>query len=220
MDDTRTFTAFSGVQLIATGPIEAVLPAVRAAEDAGSTGPLLVFEDQTGSQIDFDLRGTAEDILGRLKGHPAFTRTPSDPPDEPLAPPVRTGPGRPRLGVVSREVSLLPRHWEWLERQKGGASATLRALVDAARKARQGEEPARQAWEAAGRFMWVVCGNLPGFEEASRALHRKEPARLAELIQDWPADVRAHAARLVDRAVALEREAHAKAAKGSGLFTQ
>jgi len=188
--------------MIAAGPIEAVLPAVKAAEDAGSTGPLLVFEDQTGSQIDFDLRGTAEDILGRLERHPAFT----EPPSEPESKPARTGPGRPRLGVVSREVSLLPRHWEWLERQRGGASATLRALVDEARKARQGEEPARQAWEAAGRFMWVMCGNLPGFEEASRALHRKEPARLAELVRNWPVDVRAHVTRLVGTAAALERE--------------
>jgi len=208
MDDTRTFTAFSGVQMIATGPVEAVLPAVKAAEGAGPTGPLLVFEDRTGAQIDFDLRGTAEEILGRLERHPAFVRTSrSGSPDEPQVPPVRMGPGRPRLGVVSREVSLLPRHWEWLERQKGGASATLRALVDSARKARQGEEPARQAWEAAGRFMWVMCGNLPGFEEASRALHRKEPARLAELTQGWPADVRAHLTRLVGTAEALEREA-------------
>lgn len=193
--------------MVATGPIEAVLPAVKAASDSGSTGPLLVFEDRTGAQIDFDLRGTTEEILARLERHPAFTRISSDPPDEPQAPPTRTGPGRPRLGVVSREVSLLPRHWEWLERQRGGASAALRALVEDARKSRQGEERAKTAWEAAGRFMWAMCGNLPGFEEASRALHRKEPARLAELVRDWPADIRAHVARLVGTAEALEHEA-------------
>ncbi|MFY0534142.1 DUF2239 family protein [Nannocystis pusilla] len=46
-------------------------------------------------------------------------------------PPARTGPGRPKLGVVSREVSLLPRHWEWLERQPSGSR---RRCADSSRR--------------------------------------------------------------------------------------
>jgi hypothetical protein len=108
----------------------------------------------------------------------------------------RSGPGRPKLGVVSREVSLLPRHWEWLEQQPNGISAALRRLVDEARKANAAKDRVRAATEAAGRFMTVVAGNLPGFEEALRALYAHNEARFEEEIHDWPNDVREHARRL------------------------
>ncbi|HEY3352187.1 MAG TPA: DUF2239 family protein [Polyangia bacterium] len=109
---------------------------------------------------------------------------------------VRTGPGRPKLGVVCREVSLLPRHWEWLAQQPNGISAALRRLVDDARKREPDRERARRARDAASRFMTVMAGDRPGFEEASRALYAGERERFAALTSDWPEDIRRHLARL------------------------
>jgi len=102
----------------------------------------------------------------------------------------------PRLGVVSREVSLLPRHWDWLEQQPNGISAALRRLLDEARKRAPGEERARLAREAAGRFMTAMAGNLPGYEEAARALFAKDHERFTQRIAAWPEDVRLHLERL------------------------
>ena len=110
---------------------------------------------------------------------------------------IRTGPGRPKLGVVAREVSLLPRHWERLEQQPNGASAAIRRLVDEARKRDPGEERTRRAIEAAGRFLSAMAGNLPGYEEATRALFGRNRERFDELIRDWPHDIRLHVQCLV-----------------------
>jgi len=116
---------------------------------------------------------------------------------EPAAP---RGPGRPKLGVVAREVTLLPRHWDWLGRQPGGASVTLRRLVESARRAGSAQEQARQASEAADRAMRTLAGDLPGFEEASRAFWRGERATFDQLTVDWPTDVRQHLLQLAHRA--------------------
>lgn len=105
-------------------------------------------------------------------------------------PPVQTGRGRRKLGVTSREVTLLPRHWEWLEAQPSGASATLRRLIDVTRNS--SEELQRQRIGAVGRFMTTMVGDASHFEEASRALYAKDFARLAELIDDWHTDIRAY----------------------------
>jgi hypothetical protein len=105
-------------------------------------------------------------------------------------------PGRPKLGVVAREVTLLPRHWEWLSGQPGGASAALRRLVDAARAANAGKDRIRHAQEAGDRFMAAALGNQPGYEEASRALYAGEESRFAALTQDWPCDLRDCARRM------------------------
>ena len=141
--------------------------------DKPSDESLLIFEDQTGSQVDFDLRGSIEDVLDRVAPKP-----------------LRTGPGRPRLGVISREVSLLPRHWEWLETQRSGASATLRRLVDDARRQDTAGSDGRRAIEATGRVMTAIGGNLPGFEEAYRALYARDQGRLEQWVKEWPADLR------------------------------
>lgn len=199
MEALRTFTAFAGQKLVASGDIRDVLRSVKARLDArGEEVPVLVFEDQTGAQVDFDLRGTADEAIERLSSHPLFERE---------AAPKRTGPGRPKLGVVSREVSLLPRHWEWLEAQRGGISVALRALVEEARKRGQLRQLARNAREAAGKFMWTMAGDLPDFEEASRALYAKDDAKLRALTKAWPKDIAAHVARLVAEAVRLEEQA-------------
>lgn len=179
MDDDRTYTAFAGARRIASADLRTMLLRTKAHLDGGGGEPVLIFEDDTGRQVDFDFRGAPEEVLQRAE----------------VAKP-RSGPGRPKLGVVSREVSLLPRHWDWLERQPSGISAALRRLVDEARKREPDRERARLAREAASKVLWALAGNLPGFEEASRALFAEDLARFQDLVRDWPDDVRDHLVRL------------------------
>jgi hypothetical protein len=165
-----TYTAFSGTHWLCTGTLAEVLP---AALKQGHEG-VLIFEDQTGKQQDFDFRGTADEVVA--KAAPAI---------EP-----RTGPGRPKLGVVSREISLLPRHWEWLELQPQGASAAIRRLVDQARQSDGGAAELRWTVQAIGRIMTTVAGNLPGFEEALRSLYANRFEELRTGIEAWPEGIR------------------------------
>lgn len=178
MTDT-TYTAFHADRRLAAGPLSDVALAVKRAEAQGAAGPILIYDDQTGRAIDVDTRGSDAEVLARLPAAEA---------DAPR------GRGRPRLGVVAREVTLLPRHWDWLNDQPGGASVALRRLVDEARRAEAGS--GRAARDAAYRFMSAMAGNLPGFEEAARALYAGDRARFEGLVAAWPADVRDHAARL------------------------
>lgn len=190
MGPLRTFTAFIGTELLEAGPIEPVVRAVKAVFDRReNTPPVLVFEDATGKQIDFDLEGSPDLVVERLAWHPLF-RNPED-----LYP--RRGPGRPRLGVVSREISLFPRHWEWLERQPQGASAAIRRLVEEALAREPDQGKMRRAREAAGTFMWSMAGNLPQFEEASRALYAGDMVKLEATMREWPCDVRDYVTRLL-----------------------
>ena len=172
------FVAFSGATRIAAGGLAEVAGAARRALDRDPHAVVLVFDRSSAAVVDLDLRGTEAEVIARLTA-PA----PADP-----AEPARRG--RPKLGVVAREVTLLPRHWDWLAAQPGGASVTLRRLVEAARKAdgAAGEIRARNA--AAYRFMSAMAGDLPGFEEAARALFAGERDRLSSLTGDWPADIR------------------------------
>jgi hypothetical protein len=180
VDDNTTYTAFVGTTLLASGTRDEVLVALKSSFDHDAGTLVLTFDDQTGRQVDFDLRGTPGDVLARYRVAPA-----------------RVGPGRPKLGVVAREVSLLPRHWEWLEQQSGGASAAIRRLVDEARKRDPDEQQARAAIDAAGRFLSAMAGNLPGYEEACRALYARKWDRFNDLIREWPGDIGLHAQRLV-----------------------
>ena len=185
-----TYTTFAGQRRIAAGPLLANVLAVRQALDERTNDALLVFDDATGRVVDVDTRGTAADIAARLA--PAATSTPDDEP-EPAGP---RGRGRPKLGVVPREVTLLPRHWEWLATQPGGASVALRKLVEEARRAGSAKDRQRQAHERAYHFMSAMAGNLPGFEEATRALFAHDRARMAVLSAAWPPDVRDYALHL------------------------
>ena len=184
MDKDKTYTAFVGTSLLASGTLDEVLGALKSRFDDDAGTLFLIFDDQTGRQADFDLRGTPADVQARYRPVPA-----------------RLGPGRPKLGVVAREVSLLPRHWEWLEQQSSGASAAIRRLVDDARKRNPGEQQARLAIEAAGRFLSAMAGNLPGYEEASRALYARNGKRFHEHTREWPKDIRLHAHHLVRGAI-------------------
>lgn len=183
MEQKRTFAAFVGNRLIASGDIQSTIAAAKALIDAGEAENLLIFEDQTGMQIDFDWRGTVDEVIGRLREHSLF-------PEYAEGDKSRNGPGRPKLGVVSREVSLLPRHWDWLEAQSGGISAALRRLVDQARKANPAKEEARRVRDAVSRIMWALAGDLPGFEEASRALFANDSVAFQSHIAEWPEDIR------------------------------
>lgn len=185
MNSASRCTAFVGSRRLASGDLSTVALAVRHAADQGTGGPLLIIDDATGSVIDVDLRGSDADILARLKRA------------EPTSLETKTRrPGRPTLGVVGREVTLLPRHWEWLAAQPGGASVTLRRLVDAARHGSTDAERTRQAHERAFRFMSAIAGDLPGFEEAIRALFASDRAGLEARVASWPSDIASHAVRL------------------------
>jgi len=138
--------------------------------------------------VDVDLRGGADDVAARLRD------TPRAAPEEPAATTRR--PGRPKLGVVAREVTLLPRHWEWLAAQPGGASVALRKLVEEARRRDDSTERARRAREAAYRVMHALAGDRPHFEEASRALFAADRATFRAKIARWPKDIREHLDRL------------------------
>jgi hypothetical protein len=181
-----TVTAFQDGFKLASGLAWDVALAVRdaiAADTDNST--FLCFDDRTGAFVDLDLSGTDADIIARLK--PAKMQP---------GPSAEAKPGRPKLGVVSKEVTLLPRHWDWLGQQSGGASATLRKLVEAARKTGTGTGQVREARAAADNFMRAMLGDQTGFENASRALYRGEESRFHELIQDWPGDLKYHVLKL------------------------
>lgn len=199
---TKPCTAFAGHRLLAAGPLLEVALAVKTRLESATADPVLTFDDATGRVIDFDLRGNKAELIERLlQSAPTVRETP-----DLDAPPMtgdsidtgaaKSGRGRPRLGVVAREVTLLPRHWDWLAAQPGGASVTLRKLIEAARRDAGAQEKSRQAQEAAYRFMAALAGDLAGFEEATRALFASERDRFAREIAQWPEDVREYAVRL------------------------
>jgi hypothetical protein len=186
MDQDPTYTAFAGDRRVASGELRTMLLQAKLRLDGGERDLLLIFDDQSGKQVDFDFRGSPEEVIEREAPAPKPTR------------------GRPKLGVVSREVSLLPRHWEWLESQPQGISGALRRLVDEARKRAPAKELARLAREAAGRIMWSLAGDLPGFEEASRALYAIERKRFEALTRPWPKDVRDYILQIADPSFVTE----------------
>ncbi|MFD1105510.1 DUF2239 family protein [Sphingobium olei] len=172
----RTFTAFAGDIWIATGDEAEVREAVRAMGDDAQA--VLLFDDRTGRQVDIDLRGPAE--------------------------PVPRGRGRPKLGVQPREITLLPRQWDWLAQQPGGASATLRRLVDAARKADAETPSPRAAKDAAYHFLTAMAGDRPHYEAAIRALYAGDGVQFDALCADWPSAIRDHGRALAAPAFDLQ----------------
>ncbi|HEY7389787.1 MAG TPA: DUF2239 family protein [Bryobacteraceae bacterium] len=170
------YTAFEGLRKVSSGSPEEVAGFLKNRPQ----GEVLVFDDATGRQIDFPFPDAGGKLDPIAEGQGAEAR----------------GRGRPRLGVIPREVTLLPRHWDWLNLQPGGASVALRKLVEEARRTSGDRDRVRAAQEAAYRFMSAVAGNLPGFEEATRALFAYDRRRFAQMIADWPDDVRDYAVRL------------------------
>lgn len=179
------YCAFLGHRRLAIGNLPDVARAAAAVQGAAAE-PLLVF-DPEGRQVELDLRGSPDEAAARAAAALAAAAPPPPPP---------RGRGRPQLGVVAREVTLLPRHWEWLAAQPGGASVTLRRLVDEARRGAGGADDLRAARERSYRFLQALAGNLPRYEEALRALFAGDAARFDEAIAGWPADVVDHARTL------------------------
>jgi uncharacterized protein len=171
------YTAFHGLRRVAAGSATDLVDVLKGKPQ----GEVVVFDDSTGSQIDLDLRGKPTEIA----------LVPDD-----MAAAESRGRGRPRLGVIPKEITLLPRHWDWLNVQPGGASVALRKLVDEARKTSGDRDRVRAAQEAAYRFMYAIAGNLPGFEEATRSLFSYDRRSFTLLVANWPEDVRDYAVRL------------------------
>ena len=181
LDPTHTYTVFAGASRLASGRPEEV---AAAALVRGGDHPLLVFDDVTGSQVELDLRGSEEQVRARYRSAPQ---------------PVETrGRGRPRLGVVAREVTLLPDQWEWLASQPGGASVVLRKLVQEARRVGSARDRMRRAQERCYKVMVALAGDRPGFEEAARALFRADMEAFRTIASKWPADIREHLLKLAD----------------------
>ncbi|MFM0473049.1 DUF2239 family protein [Paraburkholderia strydomiana] len=197
---STTCTAFEGHRLIASGELPAVALAVKGVIERGEQAPILVFADATAAPVEFDLRGTAEEIVARLVRESSAAHPHNDASNDDAEPDTPRGRGRPKLGVVAREVTLLPRHWDWLNAQPGGASVALRKLVETARGTGEQRERKRAAQEAAYRFMTAVAGNLPDYEDATRALYAGDQPRFEKKIAGWPEDVRAYALRLAGNA--------------------
>lgn len=197
----KTCTAFAGERLLLSGPLSEVALAVKRSPD--EVGVVLVFDDATGYVVDLDLHGSDAEVLERLsqppgaypgRYRPKTEVAPSPTESEEILSPAPRG--RPKLGVVAREVTLLPRQWEWLAEQSGGASATLRRLVEEARKGPGPRQQRRAAQDAAYQFMHAIAGNLPGYEEATRALFADDRSALEKRIAPWPEDIRIYALRL------------------------
>ncbi|MBB3226707.1 hypothetical protein FHW69_001297 [Luteibacter sp. Sphag1AF] len=180
----HSYIAFEGTRRLAAGPLAEVASHCKRLLDERPDATVSLFDDATGRALDIDFRGSVEDVLGRLQ------------PAEPAA--ARRGPGRPRLGVVAREVTLLPRHWDWLAGQPGGASVALRRLVEHASRGSAPVDAQRAARDAVYNFMYATGGNLPDYEEASRAFNRQDRDTFERLIAPWPADVRDHILYLAD----------------------
>jgi len=183
--NTQRCTAFDNGTKIVSGSYLHVALAVKAHLSKHGNASILIFDDATGKEVDFDLRGSRDDISGRLSKQYSGGNE------------AQLSPGRPKLGVVAKEVTLLPRHWDWLGEQPGGASVTLRKLVEeAARTSLTDKARLRKLHERAYSFMSSIAGNLPDFEEASRALFANNIAGLKQLIAKWPPDIREHLLKL------------------------
>jgi hypothetical protein len=168
MNDEQTFAAFRAFCLVAQGTVEAIVECLHPLPSAAQAG-LILLDETTGRPVDFDWRGSTTQVIARAKTQLEGKAN-----------------GRPRLGVESREITLLPRHWRWLDAQGGSASATLRTLVDQA----MGQAPqSRVEVDAIYWQMSALAGNLPGFEEATRRLYACDWQGAERIVRDWPEDL-------------------------------
>jgi uncharacterized protein len=184
-ETTPSYTAFQGQRRLAAGALADIALAAKQALAKDAAALVLIYDDSTGRAIDLDLRGDDGEVAARYA--PALV-----PDAEPR------GRGRPKLGVVAREVTLLPRHWDWLGRQPGGASVALRKLVEEARDKGGDRQRRRMAQDAAYHFMSAMAGDLPHFEDAIRALYADDRTTFIAHTDGWPGDIRDHARKLAD----------------------
>lgn len=189
--NTEAIAFVNAKHLLAKATLSEVALSVKRAFDQDPHAQILVFDANTSHVIDLDLRGTDADIVARLA--PA-TASETHAPETEVTPSEHTSRsrGRPKLGVVPREITLLPRHWDWLNQQPGGASVALRKLVEEARSGSEAQEQARKAMESAYRFMAGIAGDQLNYEEASRALFAGDSQGLLKYVMNWPGDVQRH----------------------------
>ena len=183
MSRSQQYSVFRGERLMVKGSLEQIKLSLKEATDHSDKATILVFDATDGRQLDIDLSAGTGDSA-------AVSDSRSDAAGTESTVPAGKPRGRPKLGVVGREITLLPRHWEWLDGQRNGASAALRKLVDQARKAEAGEQEVRLAQDSANRFMYAMAGNLQGFEEAVRALYARDKSRFEAETAPWPVDIR------------------------------
>ncbi|MEM9624071.1 MAG: DUF2239 family protein [Pseudomonadota bacterium] len=184
-DPITEYCAFSGKQLLGTGPLAELVTACQAhAQDS----LVNIYDLETGRVVDIDWRGDSEQLSAWLQQQYPDRLAPRE---------TKRGRGRPRLGVVSKEVTLLPRHWEWLASQPGGASVSLRRLIEEARVDKTAQR--RLVQDAIYRFATALAGDEPGFEEAMRALYADDSAGFDQHTNQWSADVQAQTRRLAER---------------------
>lgn len=199
MDLNGTYTAFEGTSRFFHGSFQDVVLKIKERLGRAENSPMLIFSDETGKTMDFNFQGSTRDVLKRLETYVSLQQSQPS-----------FGPGRPRLGVISREISLLPRHWEWLANQPGGASATIRHLVEEARKRSSSRPGIRQLQERAYRVMSVLAGDMQNYQEALRALYRADRKKFLLHIEEWPADVRSYVIELAQPVFKNERQARRK----------
>lgn len=193
----RRYAAFEGAARVAEGPLRAVVVEAQS-RSRDTRRPIRIFDD-FGEEVQVDMTGAPDEVLARLA--PRLRGGDAE------AGGAARGPGRPKLGVVSKEVTLLPRHWAWLGAHRGSVSATLRRLIDEARHLHEGRDAVRRAQDAAYRFVSAMAGDEPGYEEAIRALYRGDRVRFEAASAAWPPDVREHAAQLAAGALGASADA-------------
>lgn len=189
------YYAFDQQRLLASGSEPELRNQINSYIKQHDTSNILCFNQATGRQVDMDFRA-GDSAVGVELDSPVAGDEASE------SEPAKKPRGRPKLGVIGREVTLLPRHWQWLDKQRGGASAALRRLVDEARKGTIAEERIRESQDSANRFMYAMAGNLQGFEEAVRALYARDSLRFEAETADWPLDIRRCARQYAESALA------------------
>lgn len=192
MTNSSHLTAFAGKRKVASGTLHSLAPALKDLVTADPHAQILIFDDQSGKQVDLNLHGSLADVLQRLPRPRAEMEEMAQ-----VAAPRSVG--RPKLGVVAREITLLPRHWEWLATQPGGASVALRKLVESAQRDNRAVDEQRSARDAAYHFISALAGDEAGYEEATRALFAGQRQQFEGQLHSWPVDVREHALLLAQR---------------------
>ncbi len=189
MQTDNTYTAFEGAKIVSRGLLISVVSNVKRKLTNNANCNVFIFSDLTGKLMDFNFQGTEKEVLKRLE---VFIEDPKSKESN-----STSGPGRPKLGVISREISLLPRHWEWLATQSGGASATLRKLIEEEMKKTNSSHSVKFAEERTYKFMTVIGGDFKGYEEAIRALYKKNKENFLANIKEWSPDIRSYVIELV-----------------------
>lgn len=181
------YTVFDGFKMISQGSLEEIAIAAKKYSHKNKDSSLLIFSDYSGKQMDLNLSGSEKEVIERLSVFKAL---------EPSLDP--TGPGRPKIGVKAREVSLLPMHWEWLSNQSGGSSAAIRRLVDEKIIITSSKEKIKKTQEVIYNFLNAIAGDLPKFEDAIRYLYRLDEKNFKEIVATWPKDLKKHTLNLSD----------------------